>query len=69
MALKREGMSEVEIVGHDENWRSISRAEKLQAIDRGERELHMAVRGADLIIIATPILAVKQIPGRHIPAA
>jgi prephenate dehydrogenase len=61
MALKSAGMSEIEIVGHDENWRTLSRAEKLQAIDRGERELHVAVRGADLIIIATPILAVKQV--------
>lgn len=61
MALKREGLSDIEIIGHDENWRTVSRAKKLHAIDRGERDLHMAVRGADLIVISTPILAVQQI--------
>ncbi|MFQ5875485.1 MAG: prephenate dehydrogenase [Dehalococcoidia bacterium] len=61
MALNREELSEIEIVGYDEDRKAVSRATKLKAIDRGERDVYHAVRGAQIVIIATPILAIQQV--------
>ncbi|MFQ5933955.1 MAG: prephenate dehydrogenase [Dehalococcoidia bacterium] len=61
MALKRDELSGIEVVGYDDSNRVVSRAIKLNAIDRGERSVHQAVRHSQLIVIATPILAIEQV--------
>ena len=50
-----------EIVGHDREHSVAGRARKLGAIDRAEWNLISAAEGADLIIIATPVMAIKEI--------
>ena len=50
-----------EIVGHDREHSIAGRAHKLGAIDRTEWNLISAVEGADLIIIATPVMAIREV--------
>ena len=61
LALKRSGLGEVEVVGHDREWGVGGRAERAGAIDRSARDLTAAVRDAPLIILATPILAMREV--------
>ncbi|MEE9247371.1 MAG: prephenate dehydrogenase [Dehalococcoidia bacterium] len=61
MALKKAVPGKVEITGHDHDRRAISQALKLQAIDRGERNILESVRDVDLVVIATPILAIRDV--------
>jgi prephenate dehydrogenase len=61
MALKAHGLPGVEIVGHDRSRGTTTQAEKIGAIDRAEHNLHRAVEGAGLVIIATPVLAVREV--------
>lgn len=50
-----------EIVGHDREHSIAGRARKLGAIDRAEWNLISAIEEAALIIIATPVMAIKEI--------
>ncbi|MEE9198320.1 MAG: prephenate dehydrogenase [Dehalococcoidia bacterium] len=61
MALKRAASSDVEIIGCDESRKARSRAVKLQAVDRAQGDILKAVRGAQLVVVATPILAMRQV--------
>ena len=61
LALKKAVPGQVEITGHDHDRRAISQALKLQAIDRGERNILESVRDVDLVVIATPILAIRDV--------
>jgi prephenate dehydrogenase len=61
LALKAAGLKDPEIIGHDRSADIEVRAQKLGAIDRGERSLPTAVEGATLVIIATPVLAIRQV--------
>ena len=61
MALKKAVPGQVEVTGHDYDRRAISQALKLQAIDRGERNILESVRDVDLVVIATPILAIRDV--------
>ena len=53
--------SNCEVVGHSRRADTVARALSIGAIDRGETNLKDAVRQAELIIIATPVLTVKEI--------
>lgn len=60
LALKAAGLP-AEIIGHDQHYDVASKARKLGAVDRAERNLPKAVRSAGLVIIATPVLAVREV--------
>jgi prephenate dehydrogenase len=61
LALKAAGLNGVEIVGHDRDHGTENQAKRIGAIDRGEHNLPRAVEGASMVIIATPVLAVREI--------
>jgi prephenate dehydrogenase len=61
LALKAHGLPGVELVGHDRSRGTTSQAEKRGAIDKAEHNIHRAVEGAGLVIIATPVLAVREV--------
>jgi len=59
------------VVGYSRRQETVATALRLGAIDRGETNLRDAVKQADLVIIATPVLTIKEIlPGMapHLPA-
>ena len=71
-ALRRGKKSSWEIVGHSRRRETVDRAVSLGAIERGETNLKAAVGRAELVIIATPVLTVKEVFSRiapHLPAS
>ena len=60
LALKGAKLDGVEIVGHDKERAAAAQAEKVGAVDRAEHNLPRAVEGAGMVIIATPVLAVRE---------
>ena len=56
-----------EIVGYSRRQETIASALRLGAIGRGEVNLENAVKQADLVIIATPVLTVKEILSKIAP--
>lgn len=67
LALKASGLEGVTIVGHDADRSNANEAHKMGAIDRAEHNLPKAVSGAGLVIIATPVLAVREVMGQIAP--
>ena len=67
LALKAADPPGVEIVGHDRDRGAENRAKKIGAIDKAEHNLPRAVRGASLVIIATPPLAVREVMDQIAP--
>ena len=61
LALRQGKKSNWEVVGHSRRRKTVANALSLGAIDRGETNLKDAVKQAEIIIIATPVLAVKEI--------
>ena len=61
LALKAADLPGVEIVGHDRSRDAANKARKIGAVDRAEHNLPRAVRGAGMVIIATPVLAVHEV--------
>jgi len=61
LALRRGKKSSWEVVGYSRRQETATNALSLGAIERGETNLKDAVKQADLVIIATPVLAVKEI--------
>ena len=61
LALKAAGLPDVEMVGHDRERGSEGLARKMGAIDTAEHNLPRAVEGAGMVIIATPILAIREV--------
>lgn len=61
LALKRATTVKAEIVGYDRDYEVGQRALKAGAIDKNALSVEEAVRGASLVIIATPILAVRRV--------
>jgi prephenate dehydrogenase len=57
----RQAEPNFKIVGHDKESAVLKTARKLGAIERDERNLISAIEDADLIIIATPAMAIKEI--------
>ena len=67
LALRQGKKSKWEIVGYGRRQETVARALSLGAIERGETNLEDAVERAELVIIATPVLTVKQILSRMAP--
>jgi prephenate dehydrogenase len=61
LALRQGKKPGWEIVGYSRRQETIAKALSLGAIGRGETNLKDAVRQADFVIIATPVLTVKEI--------
>lgn len=49
------------VIGTDSQFDAAQRAGRLKAVDRAERRLEDAVSGSDLVIIATPVGAVREV--------
>src|SRR5207237_9472555 len=61
MALKGARLPGLEVIGHDRDRRNATQAEKCGAIDRAEHNLPRAVTGAGMVIIAVPVLSVREV--------
>ncbi len=61
MSLRKRNKLGWEIVGYSRRQDTVASALELGAIERGEANLESAVKQADLVIIATPVLTVKDI--------
>ena len=61
LALRQGKKSRWEIVGYSRRQETVAKALSLGAIERGTTNLKDAVRKAELVIIATPVLTVKEI--------
>jgi prephenate dehydrogenase len=61
LSLRRGNKLGWEIVGYSRRQETVASALRIGAIARGEVNLEVAVRKADLVIIATPVLTVKEI--------
>ena len=56
----RQTENDYEVVGHDREHAVAGKARKLGAVSKTEWNLISACEGADLIIIATPVMAIKE---------
>ena len=61
LALRQGKKSGWEVVGYSRRQETVASALSLDAIERGETNLKDAVKQADFVIIATPVLTVKEI--------
>jgi prephenate dehydrogenase len=61
LALKRSGPGDAELVGYVRRPEAGERALALGAVDRVEDSLDSAVSGADIVILATPTMSIKDI--------
>jgi len=61
LAIKAVRPEALEVVGYDREWGVSSKAQRLDAIDRATRDAAAAARDAALVIIATPVLAIRQV--------
>ena len=61
LAMKAAGLPGAEIVGHDRARDAANKARKMGAIDRAEHNLPRAVERAGMVVIATPVLAVREV--------
>jgi len=61
LALRQGKKSGWEIVGYSRRQETVANALSLGAIERGENDLKDAEKQADFVIIATPVLTVKEI--------
>jgi len=72
LALRQGKKPAWEIVGYSRRQETVANALSLGAIERGETSLKDAVKQADFVIIATPVLTVKEIFSEiapHLPSA
>ncbi|MGB5924482.1 MAG: prephenate dehydrogenase/arogenate dehydrogenase family protein [Dehalococcoidia bacterium] len=67
LALRQGKKSSWEIIGHSRRPETVAKALSVGAIERGEPNLEDAVKRAELVIIATPVLTVKEILSRIAP--
>lgn len=71
LALKRTGPRETELVGYVRSPEAADKALRLAVVDRVEDDLRVAVDKADIVILATPVMAIKEILaqiGPHLPS-
>ena len=61
LAIKGARLEKVEVVGYDREWGVSPRAKRLGAIDRVAREPRSAASEAALVVIATPISAIREV--------
>src|SRR5947208_8675535 len=67
MALKGARLPGLEVIGHDRDRANATQAEKSGAIDRTEHNLPRAVSGAGMVIIAVPVLSVREVMQQMAP--
>ena len=70
MALRNSQLLNLELVGTDSSGGARGGAQKSGAFDRMESRLLNAVDGADIVVLATPIVAMKElleVLGPHLP--
>ena len=60
LALKKARIQNLEIVGHDLEPTNSLKAQKRGALDRVERNIFSAINGAKIIVLAIPVLAIKE---------
>lgn len=61
LAIRQAMGRDVEVAGTDLETSHISTAKKMGAIDRDERNIPSAVQGAGIVVLATPILAMREL--------
>ena len=61
LALQQSRSRNIEVVGTDSDSRARSGAQKRGAFQRVEGRLSSAVRGADIVVLATPVMAMKEL--------
>jgi prephenate dehydrogenase len=61
LALKKASWRNVEIVGYARRCETASLAQKSGAVDSVELDICKAIKSADIVIVATPVLTVKDI--------
>ena len=61
LALKKAQLRDIEIVGFDKSWEAGNKAKRLGAVDRVAPDLASTVEGAAMVIVATPILAIRKV--------
>jgi prephenate dehydrogenase len=61
LAIKGARPQNIEVVGYDREWGVSPKAQRLGAIDRVARDVRSAAGDAALVVIATPILAIRQV--------
>ena len=61
LALKRAEPENTTIVGYDDIREVMGRAQRSGVVDVTEPSLERAVRGATMVVVATPIVAVRQV--------
>lgn len=67
LALKKSGNKDLKITGHDKDHGHTRTAAKMGAIDTAEANLPKSVSNAGLVIIATPVIAIKEVMGQIAP--
>lgn len=68
LALKKTNPEHVEIVGYDREPSAASAAIQRCAVDRVQSDLTSAVKGANIVIIATPVLTIREVLKEIAPA-
>ena len=69
MALKQSQLKDLRIVGTDSEHESRSGAQKMGAFDKIENRLFPTVEDADIVVLATPVMAMKglmEVMGREL---
>jgi prephenate dehydrogenase len=61
MAIRAAHLPDLEVVGHDADRGTANQAEKIGAIDRAEHNLPQAVASASMVVIAVPVLSVREV--------
>ncbi len=64
LALKRANVQGLELVGYARRPEVALQALKLGAVDNAKSSLASTVEGANLVIIATPVMAIKEVLGQ-----
>ena len=61
LALKESQLKDLQVVGTDSDRLARSRAEKRKAFHKVENRLLDAIDGADIVVLATPVMTMKEI--------
>ncbi len=61
LALRQSSLRDLQVVGTDEDRQARTGAEKRKAFDRVENRLYSTVDGADIVVLATPVMAMKEV--------
>jgi prephenate dehydrogenase len=61
LALKQSQIKDLQLVGTDSSHEARSGAQKRDAFHRIENRLFPAIEGADIVVLATPVMAMKEL--------